>query len=198
MRLVAALLIVGAAAAFKPQPRRHAVMASVRPTGSRAFQAQKEQTERTEALAAHVAKNWSGPGPAPSVDALAALRLTVITAICALPESARTRVIDSYPTSVVQKVAREYRGKRRTHRWHCCRGDIFKDPKWRKMVICIFIVLQPQFFVPAAFKTVLVLFGPELRLARKALHMVAPEREHSFGFIQVRQRVWPIVTSPLR
>ena len=54
------------------------------------------------------------------------------------------------------------------------------------MIICIFIVLQPAFFLPAAFKTVLVLFGPELRLARKALHMVAPNREHSFGFTQVR------------
>ena len=66
------------------------------------------------------------------------------------------------------------------------------------MIICIFIVLQPAFFVDAAFKTVLVLFDPELRLVRKALHMVAPHREHSFGFIQVRQRTCPIVTSPLR
>ena len=52
------------------------------------------------------------------------------------------------------------------------------------MIICIFIVVQPQFFVRMAFKTVLVLFGPELRLARKALHMVSPQREHSFGFNQ--------------
>ena len=93
MRLVAALSLVGAAAALQPQPRRHAAMASV---GSRAFQAREEQTKRTAALAAHVAKSWSGPGPAPSVDALAALRITVITAICVLPESARTRVLDSY------------------------------------------------------------------------------------------------------
>ena len=67
-----------------------------KPTSGREFQAKEEQTKRTAALAAHVAKSWSGPGPAPSADVLAALRITVITAICALPESARTRVLDSY------------------------------------------------------------------------------------------------------
>ena len=197
MRLVAALSLVGAAAAFQQLPRRPKAMVTSATTGY-GFQAKKEQTKRTAALAAHVAKSWSGPGPAPSADALAALRITVITAICALPETSRTRLIDTHWTSVVQKVACESRGKHRPRRWHCCRGTIFMEPGWRKMIICIFIVLQPQFFVPMAFKTVLVLFGPELRLLRKALHMVAPNREHSFGFMQVRQCEWPIVTSPLR
>jgi len=95
MRLVAALSLVGAAAAFQQLPRRRKAMVTSATTGY-GFQAKEEQTKRTAALAAHVAKNWSGPGPAPSADVLAALRITVITAICALPESARTRVLDSY------------------------------------------------------------------------------------------------------
>ena len=56
------------------------------------------------------------------------------------------------------------------------------------MIICIFIILGPYLFVSAAVLTVKLLFCPELRLARKRLHMVAPYREHSFGFIQVRTR----------
>ena len=54
------------------------------------------------------------------------------------------------------------------------------------MVVCIFIIMGPLAFTSAAVLTVKLLFSPELRLARKYLHMVAPEREHSFGFIQVR------------
>ena len=56
------------------------------------------------------------------------------------------------------------------------------------MVVCIFIIMGPVAFTSAAVLTVNLLFSPELRLARKYLHMVAPEREHSFGFIQVRTR----------
>ena len=163
-----------------------------KPTSGREFQAKEEQTKRTAALAAHVAKSWTGPGPAPGESELAALRITVIAAICALPESVRTRVIDSHPTSVVQKLARERPVKRRARRWICCRGDVFNQKKWRKMIICIFIVMGVTAFVAAAFKTVLLLFDPDLRILRKLLHMVAPAREHSFGFVQVCQCAWPL------
>ena len=54
------------------------------------------------------------------------------------------------------------------------------------MVVCIFIIMGPAAFTSAAVLTVNLMFSPELRLARKYLHMVAPEREHSFGFLQVR------------